>query len=103
MRIWQSFHSFGILVAFLLPTIPTIALVILMNAKKNENLRFLWKNNSHRHSTSQKWMLPEVRFSNQIGLVRPAPFTFRFAAAKNSACLIPPPSGKISIRRANCF
>jgi hypothetical protein len=30
-------------------------------------------------------------------------FTFRSGAVKTSACLIPPPSGKISIRRAGCF
>jgi apolipoprotein N-acyltransferase len=36
MRIWRSFHSFTILVVFLLPAIPTLALIILMNVKKTK-------------------------------------------------------------------
>jgi hypothetical protein len=64
----------------------------------------MWKNNSHRNSASKKWMLSEMWFSNQIAFVfRLEPFTFHQFAAKTFLCSIPPPSGKISIRRANCF
>jgi hypothetical protein len=37
MRIWQSFHSIAILVVFLLPAILILALIMLMNAKKQKS------------------------------------------------------------------